>query len=123
VNVKVKITQLGFMKNNFVRQARLPKAAYNEAVFDRGIGYFMKRSQEEMLSKCKCANKFIECLNCANADHDEHCQDEEKQYHQCTGKTNFGRCITDVKESQREYSTRVFGQILCWNCQKAFKSK
>lgn len=23
---------------------------------------------------CRCANELIECLNCANNDHDEHCQ-------------------------------------------------
>lgn len=31
----------------------------------------------DLLRNCNCANKGIDCLNCANEGHDEHCQLEK----------------------------------------------
>lgn len=34
--------------------------------------------KNRQLDQCKCANEMIDCLNCANSDHDEHCQPVEQ---------------------------------------------
>lgn len=39
------------------------------------------------------------------------------EYSQCEGMRNLGRCITNVNENQMGFSKRVYGKVLCWNCQ------
>jgi|GEM_PF-2797875 len=45
------------------------------------------------------------------------------EYNQCEGQRNLGRCVTNVKPNQMDFSKRAFGKVLCWDCQNDERAK